>query len=90
MIRLDPPKWHDDAACKGMSDLFMVTDEESNPLRGGGRRAKIAEAKAICATCPVIDPCREEGMRAGDFGVWGGMSQSELRQAKKEARDEHA
>ena len=79
--------WYDEAACLGMSDLFMITDEDSRPLRGGGRRAMIEEAKAICSTCTVREPCAELGMEIGDYGVWGGLSQSQLRKMKKEQRD---
>ena len=84
---LDFPEWYQQAACQGQADLFMVTDEDSNPLRGGGRRAVIAEAKAICQTCPVIVECGELGLRIGDYGVWGGMGQSEIRKLRKEMRD---
>lgn len=81
------PDWYNDAPCRGLDHLFMVTDEDSNPLRGGGRRAVIAEAKAICQTCHHVVECGEIGMAKGDFGIWGGMSQSELRKLKKEMRD---
>lgn len=47
----------------------------------------IEEAKAICSTCTVREPCAELGMEIGDYGVWGGLSQSQLRKMKKEQRD---
>lgn len=83
----DFPDWYHTAPCRGLDHIFMVTDEDSNPLRGGGRRAVIAEAKAICKTCPNIVECGEIGIAEGDFGIWGGMSQSELRNLKKEMRN---
>ncbi|MGH9102502.1 MAG: WhiB family transcriptional regulator [Acidimicrobiales bacterium] len=35
--------------------------------------AEIASAKAICRTCPVVEPCLEGARRRGEpWGVWGG------------------
>jgi WhiB family redox-sensing transcriptional regulator len=49
--------WMRDAACKGQTDLFAL------PIPRAGQPTKrwfaqAAQAKQICATCPVIDPCR--------------------------------
>ena len=42
--------------------------------------AREARAKAICATCPVRDPCLEYALRIREpHGIWGGMSESERR-----------
>jgi WhiB family redox-sensing transcriptional regulator len=41
-------------------------------------RRREARAKAICATCPVIDICLRTALRNNEpFGVWGGMSPDE-------------
>lgn len=37
-----------------------------------GKGQSASEAKAICRTCPVKDPCLEYGMRTRSVGVWGG------------------
>jgi WhiB family redox-sensing transcriptional regulator len=35
-------------------------------------------AKAICATCPVKQPCLDYAMRTREqHGIWGGLSESE-------------
>jgi len=65
-------KWTAQAACKGKTDLFFVSR---------GETSKMQMAKAICATCPVIDPCREYVIyHAERFGVWAGMSEKDRRQ----------
>ena len=59
--------WRDLAACAGQQDLFF-----------DGRRE--AKARAICAVCPVRLKCADLAITtAAEFGVWGGMSESELR-----------
>lgn len=43
-----------------------------------GANDQAAAAKAICQTCPVIDPCREWALDQDErFGVWGGLSERE-------------
>ena len=39
-----------------------------------------AQAKAICATCPVREACLEYALRIREpHGIWGGMSEAERR-----------
>jgi len=46
-----------------------------------------AAAVAVCATCPVRRPCREFGLASGsEFGVWGGLTQAELRALRRGQR----
>jgi hypothetical protein len=42
-----------------------------------GRGTPLAEHKAVCATCPQLDPCREWGVRHEKYGVFGGLGQNE-------------
>jgi WhiB family redox-sensing transcriptional regulator len=69
------PTWHEDAACRGQgADTFYP-----EPPRGGRRQGDpYAEARAICATCPVVEQCRQAGQREY-YGVWGGLSPSQRR-----------
>jgi WhiB family transcriptional regulator, redox-sensing transcriptional regulator len=73
----EPPAWRERAACAGSDpDLFH-------------NARRIAAAKAICATCPVLDECRRDQLswetngparfRANTFGVVGGLSGAERR-----------
>ena len=54
------------AACRqepGLGDLFF---SEQIP--------EINQAKAVCATCPLLEPClRGAILRAEPWGVWGGQ-----------------
>jgi WhiB family redox-sensing transcriptional regulator len=64
--------WRAHAACRGADvELFFNPDRE----RGGRKRRREAKAKAICATCPVVDSCLDWALRVGEpYGVWGGLS----------------
>ena len=55
------PRWWDFAACKGMDPEDFVD------------YTKIDQCLAICATCPVVDDCREDAESTVDtIGVRGG------------------
>jgi len=46
--------------------------------RGPSRSRRELRAKAICATCPVIESCRRWALAAREpYGVWGGLSVEE-------------
>lgn len=48
--------------------------------------AQIEQAKAVCASCSVCDPCLKWAMESNqDAGVWGGMSEEERRSMKRRA-----
>jgi WhiB family redox-sensing transcriptional regulator len=65
--------WMPQAACRGMNpDTF-------HPSRG----ESVRELKAICAECPVIDPCREYGI-SEKHGIWGGLSERERRTLRRD------
>ena len=51
--------WRDRAACKDTPALFFAEYPDYGP------------ALAICATCPVVEPCREDGKNE-PWGIWGG------------------
>lgn len=76
MIELEIPArmpWVEEAACLSSSpDVFFVE-----------RGAREAEAKRICASCPVLGPCREWGIDHELFGVWGGLSPWERAQVRR-------
>ena len=67
--------WQMRASCRGLSgDLFFNADNE----RGPSKRHREASAKAVCATCPVLQACLDWALRVGEpYGVWGGMSTDE-------------
>lgn len=61
------PAWHDQAACTADEHMHLVD------VFGGTvtRRARVAQAIAICQGCPVREECREAGVDERR-GVWGG------------------
>jgi WhiB family redox-sensing transcriptional regulator len=48
------------------------------PDGGSDHRDKVAEAKAICGTCPVIEQCFQHGVYFEKQGIWGGHTPPEL------------
>ena len=67
--------WQEDAACRGLStNLFFQPDHERRSLK----RGREAAAKAVCATCPVVESCLEWALEVGErYGVWGGLDAPE-------------
>jgi WhiB family redox-sensing transcriptional regulator len=68
-------RWELRGKCREVdAELFFHPDQE----RGAARRRREAEAKAVCAACPVLAECREEALRKKiPHGVWGGLSEDE-------------
>jgi WhiB family redox-sensing transcriptional regulator len=73
------PDWRHDAECvryAGQVDFF--------PSHGESAR----EAKAVCAMCAVRVQCLDYAMRWEQLcGVWGGLSERERRQLRRERAD---
>jgi WhiB family redox-sensing transcriptional regulator len=60
-----------DAACATADpELFF-------PDNAAGRSEKIAEAKKICATCPIAVQCLQHAILNQEDGIWGGTTPSE-------------
>ena len=68
--------WEDHAACR----LPQHADVDWFP--GKGDSLAVQRAKAVCATCPVRQACLEAHI-AERFGIWGGLSQLELRAERR-------
>ena len=64
-------------ACQGMGEWpFFGADAEG----ACARARRVGLAKAICASCPAVLQCRSFAVRTGQvFGIWGGLSEQELR-----------
>jgi WhiB family redox-sensing transcriptional regulator len=69
-------RWQDRALC-------AQTDPEAFfPEKGGSTR----EAKKVCRSCEVRAECLEYALKHEErFGIWGGLSERERRQMKREA-----
>ena len=55
-------------------DLFFHPEGE----RGPSRVNRETSAKAVCATCPVLQQCAAHALAVREpYGVWGGMSEED-------------
>lgn len=66
----DRPRWHLLAACRGYGPEAFYDDQEA--------------AKATCRRCLVREECADEG-QGERYGVWGGLSEDERRETKRQA-----
>jgi len=69
--------WRQLAACRGLdADIFYPTSDE-----------EAEEAKAICASCHVRQPCLEQAITQRERdGVWGGLTERERRRLIRQRR----
>lgn len=74
--------WYRLAACRGMTTGVFF------PEPGRLEPAAVAEAKAVCAGCPVRERCLAAGRREV-HGIWGGLTVGE-RQAVRRSRQGEA
>ena len=68
-------EWRYQGACRQFDpDVFFSPEAE----RGPRRYAREAAAKAVCATCPVIEQCLSHALKVREpYGVWGGLTAQE-------------
>ncbi len=74
--------WRDVGACRDTSpDLFVPVGTTGPALD------QIASAKRVCGECDVSAECLEYALATNqDTGIWGGRSEEERRQMRKERR----
>ncbi|GLY64695.1 WhiB family transcriptional regulator [Amycolatopsis taiwanensis] len=70
--------WRHRAACREEDpELFFPVSE----LGPGARQ--VAQAKSVCARCPVRAECLEYALENGlDHGIFGGLTEEERRQVR--------
>jgi WhiB family redox-sensing transcriptional regulator len=68
-------EWQEKAACRDLpTEMFFHPDGE----RGPRRKNRINAAKAVCASCPVLQACRTQALNLAEpYGIWGGLSEEE-------------
>ena len=80
--------WTERAACRDAPpDLFFPVSDV------GAAQDQIAEAKQICAGCPVRFECLGHALDRGEAsGIWGGTTEHERRRLRRDraAALEHA
>ena len=68
------------ALCRGVDpEVFFPTARPNTVIY----ERELAQAKAVCAVCPVRAECLEWAVETGqDYGVWGGLDPAERRLVK--------
>jgi WhiB family redox-sensing transcriptional regulator len=80
--RYDQESWRAEAECRHVDpEIFF-------PIGLTGQALVIAaEAKAVCARCPVRLACLQFALDANQqFGIWGGYDEEERRQLRRRRR----
>ena len=69
--------WRQRGACVGLDpDVFYPPSDD-----------EAAEAKTVCATCPVKEPCLEFALQTREAeGIWGGTTARERRRLLRQRR----
>lgn len=69
-----------DEACEGPLGCREGKSEQ-------GRFQRIQQAKQVCKTCPELIPCAIWAITTGQgYGVWGGMTERERNEKRRELR----
>lgn len=73
-------EWRRHAACRDTDpDLFFPVGTTGPAIE------QIENAKAVCAECEAKDDCLEYALATNqDSGIWGGTSEEERRQLRKQ------
>ena len=79
---IEPRVWRNSAACRDTDpDLFFPVGQTGPAI------AHIANAKQVCTTCAVKRECLEYALMTNqDAGIWGGLTEDERRQIRRERR----
>lgn len=83
-VVLPPPReeswnWQLQARCRDHDPTTFFGTDDSEPAAAETE----ANAKAVCAHCPVRELCLAYALEAQEqFGVWGGLTERERRQYK--------
>ncbi|MBW8793223.1 MAG: WhiB family transcriptional regulator [Streptomyces sp.] len=77
--------WREQGACVRLDpDLFFPIGD------GGLTHVQVAEAKAVCRRCPVMEQCLGWAMRVEQVdGIWGGTTEGERRLMRRRDGAEH-
>lgn len=68
--------------------VFYPPAQTPGRVPPGGRPDPYAQARAVCARCPVREACADLGDRiSDDQGMWGGLDPDQ-RRARRRARQE--
>ena len=75
-------EWRSRAACRDVdAELFFPVAEA-----GPAYAAQVAQAKAVCAGCPVRAECLDEALAHIPYGIAGGLTEHERRALRRTRR----
>lgn len=77
-------EWRSRAACLGTDPELFFPVAETGPVHD----VQVAEAKAVCAGCPVATECLAEALERIPDGIAGGLTADERRALRR--RDHRA
>ncbi len=73
---LQRPDWQSEAACRGQGSRQWVGETDGSPY---------AAQKAVCAVCPVREPCLAYALANKSLmGCWGGTTEAERRELRRQ------
>jgi len=73
---LQRPTWQQEAACRGQGSRQWVGETDGLPY---------AAQKAVCAECPVREPCLAYALANKSLaGCWGGTTEGERRELRRQ------
>ena len=72
--------WRARAACRVVDPELFFPVGTSGPAL-----TQLAEAKAVCASCPVTADCLAWALdTAQEYGVWGGLDENDRRALRRQ------
>ena len=79
---VEPRVWRNDAACRDTDPSLFFPVGQTGPAI-----EHIKNAKAVCDSCAVQVECLEFALMTNqDAGIWGGLTEDERRQIRRERR----
>jgi WhiB family redox-sensing transcriptional regulator len=78
----DRASWRESAACRDADTELFFPISSTGPAV-----AETSRAKAICARCPVRQPCLTYALATNQvYGIWGGYEEGERRVLRRRQR----
>lgn len=68
-----------DGLCVGKTDMFFLPPSCTREILDMQR-----EALRLCRACPNLEHCREYALHYEMYGIWGGTTERERREIRKE------
>ncbi|HET9602156.1 MAG TPA: WhiB family transcriptional regulator [Acidimicrobiales bacterium] len=76
--------WQEKAACRGPQSVVFFPPHHAE--RKDERLSRERRAKAICRSCPVLEPCLDYALTIQEpHGIWGGLNEVERRNRLEDA-----